>query len=882
MMNRLRFFPALLAFALFSLGAHASPASGYWWNTAEPGRGFVIEIQGTTMFMAGFLYAANGEATWVASSGQMTTPTQYSGPLITYGGGQTLTGSFKAATQSASSPGNISIAFTSDTAGSVTWPEGTISIQRFDIVPGGSGATQPVTNPQTGWWWNPNEGGRGFAVEVQNGTMYLAGYMYDSAGNPLWYLASGAMGTAAFQGQWTQYANGQTLTGAFHTATLANGNVGAVTLQFADNANATLTLPDGRQIPFTRYRFGGPPTGTITEFRAGIPANAQPFMIIAGPDGNMWFTESGTSFIGHSGKDSSGNLLAVEFKTGFSANAAPKGITVGPDGNLWFTESGSDKIGRITTAGVVTEFSTGITAGAAPFSIVTGPDNNLWFTEQGGNRIGRITVTGVVTEFSTGISANAGLAAITAGIDGALWFAETNSNRIGRIDTSGAITEFSAGISAGAGPFGIAASPDGLIWFTEQAGNRIGRITTSGVVTEFSAGMSAGALPALISYNITDGTLLFAEYGLNRIGRITKAGVITEIDISGYVPSSGTLNSVAAAPDGSMWAVAVLSIDLFKYPIAPGLNFPDNSIQLSVGATPQYIAAGADGNLWFAEFLANAVGRITPSGTVTNFTAGITQVVAPPSVLAGYPYSGVWGMVKGPDGNMWFTETYANAIGRITPAGAVTEFSAGISSSAHPESITAGPDGNLWFTEQNGYRIGRITTAGVVTEFGTGITPNAILRGIASGPDGNLWFTELTANKIGRITPAGVVTEFSAGLTPGASPGDITAGPDGNMWFTESVTGKIGRITPAGVITEFSAGISVNPGLAGIVLGPDGNLWFAEATANKIGRITSAGVVAEFSNGISPGASPTRITVGPDGNLWFTESAGNAIGRITP
>lgn len=31
--------------------------------------------------------------------------------------------------------------------------------------------------------------------------------------------------------------------------------------------------------------------------------------------------------------------------------------------------------------------------------------------------------------------------------------------------------------------------------------------------------------------------------------------------------------------------------------------------------------------------------------------------------------------------------------------------------------ITAGPDGNLWFTENNGNKIGRITPAGVITEF---------------------------------------------------------------------------------------------------------------------------------------------------------------------
>ena len=44
----------------------------------------------------------------------------------------------------------------------------------------------------------------------------------------------------------------------------------------------------------------------------------------------------------------------------------PTSIAAGPDGALWFTESGSNKIGRITTAGVITEYSSGLNAGSEP------------------------------------------------------------------------------------------------------------------------------------------------------------------------------------------------------------------------------------------------------------------------------------------------------------------------------------------------------------------------------------------------------------------------------------------------------------------------------------------------------------------------------------
>jgi virginiamycin B lyase len=77
-------------------------------------------------------------------------------------------------------------------------------------------------------------------------------------------------------------------------------------------------------------------------------------------------------------------------------------ITAGPDGNLWFTELGTSvgngKIGRITTGGVITEFGGSL---LNPIGITAGPDGNLWFTEEGlsNGKIGRITTAGVITEF---------------------------------------------------------------------------------------------------------------------------------------------------------------------------------------------------------------------------------------------------------------------------------------------------------------------------------------------------------------------------------------------------------------------------------------------------------------------------------------------------
>jgi streptogramin lyase len=86
---------------------------------------------------------------------------------------------------------------------------------------------------------------------------------------------------------------------------------------------------------------------------------------------------------------------------------------------------------------------------------------------------------------------------------------------------------------------------------------------------------------------------------------------------------------------------------------------------LNPGSNLAQVRAGPDGNLWFSD-RAGAVGRITPDGTITEFSRGTTK-----------------------------------AIGRIDPTtGTITEFSSGLNAGSGPGGTGPGPDGNLWFTDQ--------------------------------------------------------------------------------------------------------------------------------------------------------------------------------------
>ncbi len=291
------------------------------------------------------------------------------------------------------------------------------------------------------------------------------------------------------------------------------------------------------------------------------------------------------------------------------------------------------------------------------------------------------------------------------------------------------------------------------------------------------------------------------------------------------------------------------------------------------GSAPWGIAAGPDGALWFTESSAIKVGRITTAGTISNeYALSHATFVTP------------FGITTAPDGNLWFGADNANPpiVARIASAGTVTPFSVG---AQWTNNVAAGPDGNLWFTEcSNGGKVGYVTPAGVVSEHG-GPRARAELEGITAGPDGAMWFAESGLNLIGRMTTAGTLANEYTVPTAGASPYGITVGPDGALWFTERGADQIGRISTGGAVTEFPVP-TANAEPTEIVAGPDGALWFTESNASQIGRIptnATPGSGAQITEYPTPtaGSLPAWIAVGPDGNLWFTESAANAIGRLT-
>lgn len=268
-------YSAWLLCGLISLGAtllHATPQTGWWWNPNEGGRGFFLEVQGPRMFMAGYFYSDDGRATWLASNDPMPDPNFYQGRLLGFRHGQTLAGGYRPP-DAALDAGPVTIRFTDASHGTLTWVGRDIPIERYRYQRGANAAFQPVT----GWWWNPAESGRGFSIEMQGDHMFIGAYMYDAAGNPIWYVADGFMETPGrFRGGIMQFANGQTQGGAYRAPTSPDA-VGNITVDFSSPGSATVSLSNEKSsgktitsIPITPFYVAAVPQGRSPDVWTGF------------------------------------------------------------------------------------------------------------------------------------------------------------------------------------------------------------------------------------------------------------------------------------------------------------------------------------------------------------------------------------------------------------------------------------------------------------------------------------------------------------------------------------------------------------------------------------------------------------------------------------
>ncbi|MBU6148209.1 MAG: hypothetical protein KGP10_08580 [Actinomycetales bacterium] len=335
------------------------------------------------------------------------------------------------------------------------------------------------------------------------------------------------------------------------------------------------------------------PIRGATSFDLG-PAGYGGNDIVAGPDGNMWFTNNANNSIGVITPKGAVKYFPIPTVPSQSMGSGLFELTAGPDGNMWFTGFYDNVIGKVTPLGVVTLYLVPLPK-ANPYGITAGVDGNLWFTLDSANAIGRITTDGVVTLFPIPVAGSTSIVvsstgtmngySITAGPLDSLWFTIPMSNLIGRITMAGQVTTIPITTTTppsldGSTPTigSLTTGANGSIYVTRNADSVISGMTSTGAVTNYP--LPAGAGPTLIAQGPAN-TLWFNEPGANALGRLVVPGAKTPGTVTQVpLPAPNFLPfSVATGPDGSIWYIGMVNS-------GNTVSSPSNVPTLTIGRIP--------------------------------------------------------------------------------------------------------------------------------------------------------------------------------------------------------------------------------------------------------------------------------------------------------
>jgi len=102
-------------------------------------------------------------------------------------------------------------------------------------------------HPVAGLWWNPQESGRGYTIDVQDGALVLIASVYDTNGAPKWFFAAGAYDPveSVYRGTLDATANGPCLGCAYRLPSYLAGAGGQIVLQFNSPTSANLYYAGG-------------------------------------------------------------------------------------------------------------------------------------------------------------------------------------------------------------------------------------------------------------------------------------------------------------------------------------------------------------------------------------------------------------------------------------------------------------------------------------------------------------------------------------------------------------------------------------------------------------------------------------------------------------
>lgn len=422
-------------------------------------------------------------------------------------------------------------------------------------------------------------------------------------------------------------------------------------------------------------------SGSIKEFT--VPTNfSGPFILAADGRGDIWFSEIFSNQIGRfSPQDNKFESFPIP-----ADKAYPAGVTIDSKGNIWFAQQASNKISVIVRTdlsyigGGSSSRRDSLTSANANFEItefdipshqsipgIVGVDrkDTVWFTQMGGgfvgpgfppgppgSKIGYIR-NGVMGELNTPTpeSGPTSLAKDPCGDD--VWFTLRAANKIARVRDL-KVTEYAIPIPDSL-PVGIAVDQNHNVWVALSDAGKIGRRTPGGE-WRFLDSPDPEAEPRTVFVD-KQNEVWFAEKVGNHIGWV----------------------------DQKSWR-----IERWKIPTAL--------------AWPLSLEEDDAGNLWFAEMRSDKIGKLDrQTKTITEYALPVQS--APFKLLYDKQHSA-----------FWVSTVFANAILRFDiESKKITAVYKVPNEGAWVGGLDRDSQGCIWFSEQFANKIGRLCIEGVST-----------------------------------------------------------------------------------------------------------------------------------------------------------------------
>lgn len=97
--------------------------------------------------------------------------------------------------------------------------------------------------PESGQYWDPEEPGTGYAIEIQDNYLYMTFYVFDEYGYPVWYASGGFLdGNSSYEGLLAYFTDGQCLGCYWQESSGEDSGYGYVEIEFLTETTAELTI----------------------------------------------------------------------------------------------------------------------------------------------------------------------------------------------------------------------------------------------------------------------------------------------------------------------------------------------------------------------------------------------------------------------------------------------------------------------------------------------------------------------------------------------------------------------------------------------------------------------------------------------------------------